>query len=284
MQYTFFSRNAVLGFLLLLLCPFLISNSFAQRDPNNISSRHYIGIEAGANYTWLGGSQNFYFPYSYPYVDQFAPPQTRGLYLTDPGKGFGFLIGATLDLSLTDFFALQGRVDYRSHSTSVTENSTSNCPDINGNPAIAHLTSTFSTTTSYISFDALVRLQFVPNSLYGLVGFGYSSLLSDQISGHQTISASDSCEYLSEPSQTFIGTHPKEVDIPAQKSNSYFSPSQIALKLGLGTFFELGTSHWVLTPELQVAVPLSEFVSSQFRTDYANATPAAQLRKCGTFN
>ncbi len=271
-------RILVLPILFFLVLSLFSNTGFAQRDPNLISSRHYVGFEVGANYSWLGGAQNFYFPYAYPFSDDPLNPETGKLYLTNPGSGFGFLLGATLDLSLSDFFGIAAKVDFHQHSTNVSETETFSCPDLAGNPGSANLLSTFHTSTSYIGLDLLLRLQFVPNSWYGLLGVNFSSLLNDRVSGHETIlSSTNDCQFLFLPSNDTTGV--REIDIPDQKSNNYFSSSQLAFKLGAGTFIELGTSHWVLVPELQLAVPLSEFIADAYRNAYAVSTPPATAPK-----
>ncbi len=273
MKYKFFSRKIVISFLLLLICPLFVSRSFAQRDPGLISSRNYVGIEAGVNYTWLPGSQNYYFSFVWPFSD--GGQQVQAFPYTNPGSGIGFQAGGTLDLSLTDFFGLQFKLQYRQHSTSTVEDRVDSTTGPGGtNPGTADIERTLRTRLGFLGIDAALRMQFVKEGLYGLIGFGYSALLSDKVAIHgKILSSTNSTEWLFLPSGTQSGS--TEFDIPLAPSNSYFNTSQIAAKLGIGTFIPLGSNNWVLTPELQVAIPLSEWVSKSFHDEYSanGATP-----------
>ena len=263
-----FFRGAFIKFsFFLILSQLFLSSSFAQRDPNLISSRHYIGFEAGANYTWLPGSTNYYFAFEWPFRDPLTSP--TGLFqLVNPGSGVGFQLGATLDLSFTDFLGFFAKVGYRQHATSSTETATFNTTNPDGtNPGTADVQSTFKTKLGFLGVDAGLHLQFIPEGLYGLIGFGYSSLLSDQVAVHQKIVATtNNSEFLFLPSRAQSGA--TEFDIPFGSSLSYFNTSQIAIKLGIGTFIGLGGNDWVLTPELNVGIPLSQWVSKTFENEY----------------
>jgi outer membrane protein OmpA-like peptidoglycan-associated protein len=274
MPHLFISRNTFVLFL--LAASLLISDkSFAQRDPDLISSRNYIGIEAGLNYTWLPGSQNYYFTFGWPFTDPLATQSIQPVYLINPGSGLGFQFGGTLDLSFSDFLGLNLKLQYRQHATSTTEDSTINTTAADGsNPGTADIEKTFRTRLGFLGIDAALRLQFVKESWYGLVGFGYSALISDEAAVHEKIlSSTNNTQWLFLPSRTQSGS--TEFDIPFGKTNSYFNSSQIAAKIGVGTFIPLSGKDWVLTPELELAIPLSEWVSSNFQTDYSNhgATP-----------
>ncbi len=275
MNFISISRKTALCIIILALCPFFIGKGFSQRDPSLISSRNYIGIEAGANYTWLPGSANYYFTFGWPFTDALATQSVQPMYLINPGSGLGFQFGGTLDFSFSDFLGLQFKVQYRQHSTSTVEDSTINTTASDGsNPGTADIEKTLKTKLGFLGIDAALRLQFMENGLYGLVGIGYSSLLSDEVSIHEKIlSSTNNTEFLFLPSRIQSGS--TEFDIPAGPSNSYFNTSQIAAKLGIGTFIPIGSNGWVLTPELQVAIPLAEWVSKTFQDDYAKfgATP-----------
>ncbi len=275
MKYNFFSRNAAIGFLLLLLCPLFIGNGFAQRDPNLISSRHYVGLEAGANYTWLPGSTNYFFTFDWTYLDNPSNPQTVAFTLSNPGSGIGFQFGGTLDLAISDFLGIYSKLQYRQHSTSSTETSTFNTTNPDGtNPGTADIQTTFRTRLGFLGVDAGLRFQFVKESFYGLLGLGFSDLLSDAVAIHQKIVATtNNSEFLFLPSRAQTGF--SEFDIPFGSTNNYFKSSQLAVKLGIGTFIPLGGNTWVLTPELNLGIPLSQLVSAPTEAVYTanNAVP-----------
>ena len=121
-------------------------------------------------------------------------------------------------------------------------------------------------------------MQVVPKSFYGTVGLEYSMLASNKFSGYQKIvHSSYGNEYPKllngQPSGQSSGF--SEVPIAEQKKTDYFNASQLALKLGVGTFIGLGGSgHWVLTPELNLGIPLSAFFTSTTESNYKNGYPA----------
>lgn len=277
MEYKFFSHNAIIGILMLALCLFFADKAVAQRDPGLISSRNYVGIEVGVNDSWLGGaSSDFFWTYAYPYTDPLATEVVGALPLTQLGSGVGFHVAGTLDLSFTDFLGLQTKVFYRSNHVGNTEQRVISCADVNGGAAApATLEDNYSMTLNYIGLSAAIRLQFIPKSFYGIVGLEYSALVSNHFSGYEKIiSSTNGCQYLYLPNGT-TQTGSTEIIIPeAPASSNFLNSSQLAIKLGIGTFIGLGGSnHWVLTPEFNIGIPLSTFFQSQIETAYQNGYP-----------
>ncbi len=233
------------------------STASAQRNPSLISSRHYVGIEAGLNYSWFSGAKNFFQTYNFPYRDlgvDFAP---MNMQISSPGSGFGLHIAGTLDLSLSDFLGLQGKVFYNTHNTSNTETQTIQCNDAFGNPGSAEVESQLNYSLAYLGGTIGVRLQFQPEGIYGLVGVDYSSLSSNEASGQQKIlSSTNNCQYLFQPSNN-TQTGFTEVKFGPNSIDDFFNSSQLHAKLGIGTFIPLGSGDMVLTPELAIGIPLS---------------------------
>jgi outer membrane protein OmpA-like peptidoglycan-associated protein len=124
-------------------------------------------------------------------------------------------------------------------------------------------------TMGFLGLSAAARLQFIPRSLYGTIGLEYAALLTNSFSGYEKIVRSSNGYTF----PTLPGNQPTqftEITVAAQKQTNYFNSSQLALKLGIGTFIGLGTSHWVITPELNVGIPLSSFFQSQIESNYKN--------------
>src|SRR5436309_15472260 len=105
-----FIRNVVFGCAAIVFLSIFSTGVFAQRDPNLITSRHYIGVEAGVNEGWFSGqSSDFYFTYSYPYSDDPANPVSQKIGFSNLGNGIGFHIAVTLDYALSDLISIQGK-------------------------------------------------------------------------------------------------------------------------------------------------------------------------------
>ncbi len=260
-------HTLVIAATLLLICSSL---GFAQRDPSLISSRHYAGIEAGINYGWLGGGENFFWVYNYPVDPLF--PNTRyiaALRFQNLGGGIGYHFGGTIDFSLSDFIGLQGKVFYRSNSTSSTEQFTDSCAGINGGAAgLATFENNYKFKATYVGVDIGVRFQFVPEGLYGLLGLEYASNSSATLSGYTNIiNSTNGCQWLSYPTGTQIGTN---LPIAEGDITSSMNSSQLLLKVGAGTFIPIGNNGWVLTPELNLGIPLSSLFSQSTEDAYKN--------------
>ena len=59
------SRKTCIGFLFSVLCLLFIDTPYAQRNPNLISSRNYVGIEVGVNNSWSRGTSYNITRYSF---------------------------------------------------------------------------------------------------------------------------------------------------------------------------------------------------------------------------
>ncbi len=250
-------KRSLLRFLI-ISAVFLVTATSAFSQNKLISSRNYFGIEAGVNYSWSAGADKFVVSYQHPFTDVFASPTYLLMPLTGLGKGIGGLIGLTLDLSLIDQLALQAKLQYRPHSLSITEQDMENCTDGFGNVGTATFENHIATSQSYVGLDALLRIQIVPEGFYANVGIGYSNLLSSKQEGYRDIvSSTNNCEWVYLPSRTSTNgtTH---APIASTDTKNLFNSSLIHAKVGVGTFIPIGSNGWVLTPELQIAIPMNE--------------------------
>jgi outer membrane protein OmpA-like peptidoglycan-associated protein len=253
--------------VLLLLIVLTSSTAFAQRDPSLISSRNYVGIEGGLNYSWMMGQKNFFFAYQYLEVD---PGFTfiGALPFSNLGGGLGFHIAGTLDLSFTDFLGLQAKIFYRANNTGTTETTTGQITAIDHTVGQATTENNYQLNFSYIGLGAALRLQFVPESFYGLVGFEYLSTSSVKFAGYQRIVSSDNnTQFVTWPSGNPVGPL---LTIDKTDVTNSFNSSQFNVKLGVGTFIPLGSGGWVLTPELNLSIPLTQLFSTDQENAYKN--------------
>jgi hypothetical protein len=277
-----FFRKGIFGAAAFLIVFFSTEYAKAQRDPNLISSRHYIGIEAGVNESWFSGKtdNNFYFTYPYPFSDE-NHPVVQGVAFSKLGASTGLHIAGTFDYAISDFFGLQGKISYRTVSSTNTEQQSFIALGLIDSASGAKAADDSSATVennyqlklSYIGISVGARLQILPESWYGIVGIEYSSLISNELSGYQKIvSSSHGAQYLFLPSRKATTPPQNEVTFD-QTSNNHFNSSQLALKLGTGAFFELGNSHWVLAPEVNVGIPLAGFFDKETEDAYKSEYP-----------
>ncbi len=240
-----------------------------------VSSRNYVGFELGGTYSWLPGSKNFFIPFNWPYIDPFVTPATPilgALPLTNLGSGFGFQVAGTVDLAFNDYLGLQAKLFYRTNNTSASETNSKDC-SANGVPGTAEIEDKYSFALAYFGLNASLRFQIIQNSLYGLLGLDYAALASHSLSGHETIvSSTNGCQYLLLPSGNQSGF--TVIDIPKQSLSDFFNTSQLGVKVGAGTFIPLGDNGMVLTPEVNLTIPLSTLFTKDREAYYA--TPGFQ--------
>ena len=248
----------------------------AQPDQRLISSRHYIGLEIGGTGAMLLGSTNFFITYIYPYSSG-KTDVIESLPFSNMGGGFGFHIGATVDLSLSNSIGLQGKAFYRTNNSSKTEQTMRQCSNnASGTAGIATIEDHYTLSLQYYGAEFALKYQLISDGLYARTGIEYTSLISDRISGYEKIISSDNgCEYVYIPSGALTGK--KEIDIAEQPTNGAIRASGWAVKLGLGTYIKL-IGNWVITPEINAGIPIKDLFSDYFvqkyTTGYAIGDPA----------
>jgi hypothetical protein len=135
-------------------------------DGSSITSKNYIGLEIGLTGSLLSGSDNFEWPYDYPFNDGFAPTVPTLLPMKTLGSGLGFLVGGVVDLRLSDMFGLIGKLNFHTNHTERTETEQFYCkapPDpFTGviDSALTSQTKSYSSTLSYFTGDLLLRYNF----------------------------------------------------------------------------------------------------------------------------
>ena len=265
------TKTLRISLLLLALFVFTAEALHAQgwRD-KPVSSRNYVGFELGLNNSLMSGNENFFFAINDPYVvspSEYVLP----LPFVSLGSGLGYHIAGTLDLSLSSFFGLQAKIFYRTNNVGNTSTHSQTCSDSLGTPGTAEVEDNYKLKLAYFGISAALRLQFVPESFYGIVGFDYGANASSNFSGYQKIvSSTNNCQFLYYPTRAAAGT---QIDIPEQSASNIINKSQFDLRLGVGTFIKLGDNGWVLTPEINVGIPLSEFFNQDIEAAYKNGYP-----------
>ncbi len=240
----------------------------AQPDQRLISSRHYIGLEFGGTGTMLLGSTNFFISYIYPYSSG-STAVIESLPFSNMGGGFGFHIGAPVDLSRSNSIGLQGKAFYRTNNSSNTEQTMRQCSSsASGAPGIATIEDHYKLSLQYFGAEFALKYQLMSEGLYVRTGIEYTSLISDRISGYEKIISSDNgCEYVYIPSGSLTGK--TEVTIAEQPTNGAIRASGWAVKLGLGTYIKL-IGDWVITPEINAGIPITELFSDFFVQKYTS--------------
>ncbi len=258
-------RFTVVIIFLLLLSSHLCN---AQPDQRLISSRHYIGLEIGGTGTMLIGSTNFYITYIYPFSSGNSQV-IESLPFSNMGGGFGVHVGATVDLSLSNDIGLQGKAFYRTNNSSSTEQTMRQCSNnASGTAGIATIEDHYLLSLQYYGAEFALKYQLLREGLYLRGGIEYVSLISDRISGYEKIISSDNgCEYVSIPNGALTGK--KEVTISEQPTNGAIRASAWALKIGVGTYIKL-FGNWVLTPEINAGIPITELFSDYFVQKYTS--------------
>lgn len=215
--------------------PFPAPAPLAKRTPG---PRTYLGGEIGITSSTLYGGKDY--AVGARYSDGFTE-FTRNVELSAFQPAIAFMIGALADIGLSDDIGLIGKLGYRVNKANGTGTTPQNLTD-------PEWENDYTATWNYIYLDALLRFQFAPDGLYGLGGFGFSSLSSNRNSGTQTGGGVE---------LTFEG---EQVD--------FYNKSRADLKLGVGTWIPMGDGGAMLTPELILGFPLTELHTSQVIDDY----------------
>lgn len=227
--------------------PFPAPQSYGTRR-TTIAGRNYLGLELGMTSSTLFNAENYFVTADY---DQNTDDAFAGLVpvaLDEYQPGIGLMVHGVLDLAFNETVGLQAKVGYRNHTMGGTGRDTVDF-DADGFTD-TDVENNYTKQLNYLGVDALLRYQFAEDGLYGLAGFGFSSLLSNHSEGTQDDVNSDA-------QGTFAG-----------ELKDYYNSSRFDIKLGVGTWLGLGDGGWVLAPELMVGIPVTGLFTSQTEQDY----------------
>jgi outer membrane protein OmpA-like peptidoglycan-associated protein len=260
---------SLLRCIVLFCAVFAISTTLHAQSRSPYAGKSFWGVELGLTGSSLSGANNFYYSYSYPYLDDPSVPLAESMPFRDLGSGLGFHIGGVLDFRLSDMFGLVGKLNFHTNNTGATEDEQFNCVSVDGSTSeLVTRTRNYSATLNYLTLDLLLRIQFMEDGLYGLAGIGSSSLVGNNFSGYDQVDAgSVDCQFLSLPSRTMLPTPVRRIDIPSNTIDDYYNTNREAFKVGIGTFIPI-SNDMVLTPELVASIPLTPLFNSSTEDIY----------------
>jgi outer membrane protein OmpA-like peptidoglycan-associated protein len=240
--------------------------------PTTINSKNYIGLELGLTWSTLTGSDNFQYPYDWPFMDDFTSPE-RGLLIKNLGSGFGFLAGGVVDLRLSDAVGLVGKLNFHTNHTGSSETEQFYCKHTDPftlltDSALTNQTREYSSTLSYFSGDLMLRVQFVEDGLYGLAGIGSSFLVGNSLEQSFSVEAgTNDCQFLTS-SGALTGI--RSFTVGSRSTSDFFNSNREDFKVGLGTYIPL-SDGMVLSPELIASIPFTSYLASDTAAVYENS-------------
>jgi outer membrane protein OmpA-like peptidoglycan-associated protein len=219
----------------------------------SISGRNYFGAEIGLTSGVFDGG-----PVGFTGENQYIPgAELSTVSIEKHSPAFGLSIGGVVDFALSESFGLQGKIGYRSVSSTGERDYEMDCADPQGVTGIASMHDEYASTVGYLGIDALARIQFAADGLYGLAGLGFSNVLSANAEISKTIvSSPNDCQWLdADGFQTGELVNKSDVDFKEDLNSSRFD-----LRLGVGTWIPVGDNGMVIVPELTIGYPLTEML------------------------
>ena len=260
-------------YLLIFLLPLSSSVRTASAQTSSpIGQRNYIGVEAGMNYGWQGGAENFVIEAIYPYHQENGPSTVFPLAFKSLGSGIGFRLGATLDLNLTDKFSFAGSLHYYSQTTKSVEAKSVNYSQaqsefyqavwLTAYNGAADFQNTIEQSLNYLGGNLLLRFQIVPESWYAFAGLEINAAISNTISMDQTILVDKTVlQYKEYETIRYKGS---TVRIGEQEAKDLYKSLWLGPKVGVGTFIPIGSNGWVIAPEVSLSIPLTDLYNSEY--------------------
>lgn len=230
----------------------------AVYPPGSISAANYWGFELGMTAGMLaGGDISFLFPYPYDNGGK-GDVQEVGKF-KDHSIGLRYSIAGVLDYSINQRFALQGKLGYRVLGASGEKATDFDCfiGGVTPNSRTATFHESYEMDLRYLSLDLLSRMSIIQDGLYGLAGFGISTLLSSEVDAIESISSPNNCQYTYTLNGLPTGQFTSQsLDMDAKED---IVGGRFDIRAGLGTFISIGKGMF-LTPELTVGIPLNSVI------------------------
>jgi outer membrane protein OmpA-like peptidoglycan-associated protein len=217
------------------------------------SAKNYLGLELGLTSSTLVGAENYFLTADY---DQNLNDEFAGdvpVMLDNYTPGWGWMARGVFDLAFNETIGLQAKLGYRNHSMGATGRDT---VDFDADGFLdTEVDNNYTKTLDFLGVDALLRYQFEPDGLYGLLGLGFSSLQNNLSKGTQEDVNSDA-------EGQFEG-----------ELKDYYNTSRFDIKLGVGTWIPVGDQGWMLAPEIMLAIPVTGMVTSKMEDLYDQNEP-----------
>jgi hypothetical protein len=272
--------------------PFTPGGDVLRPDRSTPGRGWFLGPDLGVTYSsFVNGPMSLYAvnPYYTQNPALLQTPASIPLLMTvNSGDGFGWYIGATADVPLSDGFGLQlkpsvfTRMGAFKHETSrpivlgVNPDGTFIVDPTNSSVTQDNLDWSFTN----FGVDLLARIQLAKDSWYLLAGPSFNFLLSNEAKFDQTIKSAD-VYYIESFTQQSDGS--VVPFMPNQLTHASVtdevdgcSSTLVNLKAGLGTWIPLSESLF-LTPELTFAYPLTPLIQKDFVNGTATSTSAAGI-------
>jgi outer membrane protein OmpA-like peptidoglycan-associated protein len=232
---------------LLSLIPWTTAS--AQSAPQ--TGRSYWGFDLGLTSTGYIGNNNFFWPVE-------SLPSTgvdlqSFMNFDDLGVGFGWILGGKVGFALSPSIDLEGKLRYLTNYSSKTEDHTitnSSDPTASGN-----VTNQYSLSMGNLDLNALLHFK-LSNSLYGIGGLSFSSLLSNNFTFDQKITTPNA--YYTDYSGGIETTSPyQEMSSNGSDIKDWLNTSRAAVQLGVGSVFPLGSGNTLMDAELMLSIPVT---------------------------
>lgn len=224
----------------------------------------YLGLDAGLTWSqFQNGPVSFYTPN--PHNSKYPLQATF-----DEGNGIGFLIGAALDLPLSDAFGFMARLNYHTRAGSSTTSTFPvpafrYLPDGSAEAVDATMEDQVDLTFSHFALDLLLRIQLQEDAWYLFFGPSFAAILSNKAELEQRIVAPDDIYYVEEfIDGDDIVNNFRTADASTELSG--FAEGRFDLKVGIGTWIPLSDNLY-LTPEIALAWPLLKLVDENYAHD-----------------
>jgi hypothetical protein len=229
----------------------------------------YLGVELGTGLSWWQHSTPVYFATDFPYT---YDEDTIHVWFPDGAKPlFGFFVGVTIDVSLTQAWGVIGKINYNERRGNWTGTSQTLC-DMTGGLRPINVDNDLTWMLRCVSMEAELRYGFASlNDLYVGAGGAATVITSDHYDLNQSIDGPPECTFLnlSTGASTGIRAYGIGRSIKDQLATTF-----VELKGLVGYPFYLST-RWRLDPQVTLGYALTPVFNADARAGYtANGVPS----------